>query len=459
MDKLFHFLSRSLTNGSWRRPKMRFTVWILNLVLLSSVAVADESFAPTDAKLKSIAVENVISDQKIQRRLNDILVAVGSYDQVEIKVVSGVVILSGVADDEQHSEWVHHLAARLEGVVAVQNHIVNRPKDALGLTPAREEIEGFNVALMRHLPTIVLALSVFLVSLFLFFMVSFGFRRILSQKITSPLLLSATARMLSVPLVILGLYLALRISGLAGLAFTVLGGTGILGLILGLGLKNSFEDYASSILLSIKKPFRPNDWVLIGDYEGIVQQVTSRSTLIIDFTGNHILMPNSLVYKSIITNKTANPKMRCDFVFGLDYDDPIEKAQAVVMDLLTESSFVLKDPEPWVLVDGLDTSTINLRVYFWLNACEVSTFKVTSYLLLAVKNRLVAKGFHFPDPQREIVFTNRLLVGRESPSGKKQPTNHLTNRAPHPKEVRAEASELNRLARESDFPDQGESVI
>lgn len=187
--------------------------------------------------------------------------------------------------------------------------------------------------------------------------------------------------------------------------------------------------------------------------------MTSRSTLIIDFAGNHVLMPNSLVYKSIITNKTANPKLRCDFVFGLDYGDSIEAAQEAVLGLLAQSPFVLKDPEPWVLVDDLGGSSVNLRVYFWLNARAVSTFKVTSHLKLEIKNLLLAKGFRFPDPQREIIFANQLHLVRQATSQKEQGLKPVASKTPPLEEVRAEAAELNRQARESDFPDQGESII
>jgi len=425
-----------------------------------SVALAEEPPSPADSDPQPIAVEEVISDKKIQRRLADILAAVGSYEEVTITVVSGVAILSGLVEEERQIEWAKDLAGRMDGVVAVQNQITSRPKGILDLAPAREEIEGFSAAFMRRLPTIVLSLTVLAIAMLLFFLASFGFRRTLSKRITSPLLLNATAKVLAVPVFFLGLYLALKISGLAGLAFTVLGGTGLLGLALGLGLKNSVEDYVASILLSIKKPFRPSDWVSIGEYEGIVQKVTSRSTLIIDFAGNHVLMPNSLVYRSTILNRTANAKMRCDFVFGLDFCDSIEAAQEAVLELLAESPFVLKDPEPWVLVDELGGSAINLRVYYWLNVREVSTFKVTSHLQLEVKNRLLAEGFHFPDAQREIVFTNQLPIRRDSTPQKGPGIKAvLGGKAPRLDEVRAEVSELNRQARESDLPDQGENVL
>ena len=424
-----------------------------------SIANAPASEGLSELEPTAIAVQEVIADKKIQKRISEILLAVGSYDQVKVEVISGVVILNGLVDNEDQIKWVNTLASRIEGVVAVQMAIKSRPKKILDLAPAREEIAGFNVALMRQLPTLVLAIAVLIISFLLFFLASFGFRRALSKKISSPLLLSATAKILSVPIFLIGLYLALRISGLAGLAFTVLGGTGLLGLLLGLGLKNSFEDYASSILLSIKKPFRPSDWVRIGEHEGIVQMVTSRSTLIIDFSGNHILMPNSLVYNSIIINRTANPKMRCNFVFGIDYQDSIEEAQSAILNLLSRSPFVLKDPEPWVLVDELSGSAINLRVYFWLNAREFSTSKVIGHLLLEVKNLLLAEGFHFPDNQREIVFTNPLSFKRELKGQTQFRTKAFQSKTPTHDEVRAESPELKKQSQDSDLPDQGENIL
>ena len=445
--------------ATWPMKSLRLSLTISVLVGLVSVSYADESPAPASSEAKQIAVEDVVSDKKIQKRLSDILTAVGSYEEVKVKVQFGVVILSGLVDEEEQIEWAHDLATRMDGVVAVQSQIKTRPKKILDLTPARKEIQGFNVTFMRHLPTIVLAVSVLGLSFFLFFLASLGFRRALSQKILSPLLLNATSRMLSVPVLLLGLYLALKISGLTGLAFTVLGGTGLLGLAVGLGLKNSFEDYAASIFLSIKKPFRPGDWVKIGDFEGIVQKVTSRSTLIIDFSGNHVLMPNSLVYKSIITNRTANPKMRSTFVLGIDYDDSTEAAQVAILDILSKHEFVLKDPEPWVLVDELAASAVNLRTYFWLNVREVSVYKVTSQLLLEVKNVLLEQGFRFPDPDRETILIHKKSLDSEPISPKESKTPVVASRPPGVDEVRAEASELNRQSQESDLPDQGENVL
>lgn len=439
--------------------KIFFAISMLILMGLSPLLCAEETHLEDGAVSSPIAVNDVTSDQKIQQRLGEILAAVGKYEQVKVKVLSGVVILSGPVDENRQIEWAQNLAARLDGVVAVQNQLTTQSKDILDLTPAREEIGRLNAIVMRHLPVIILSLIVLVLSFVFFFFASFGIRRALAQRISNPLLLNALAKALSVPVFLIGLYLALRISGLAGLALTLLGGTGLFGLALGLGLKNGFEDYVASLILSIKKPFRTSDWVRIGEFEGIVQQLTSRSTLIMDFTGNHVLIPNSFVYKSIIINKTANPKMRGEFVFGIDYGDSIEDAQTVVLNLLAQSDLVLKEPEPWVLVDQLGGSEVNLRVYYWVNVREVSIFKVSSHLLREIKILLLSKGFRFPDPQREVVFTNRLQMGRTEQPAAAQLPKHEANNSLTIADARNEAHDLNQLARESDLPDQGKDIL
>lgn len=439
-----------------------YQIWLAPLIsILIAWSLTTHALENQESRLEeSIAVESVVADNKIEQRLSEILAAMGSFRGIKVKVHSGVVLLTGKVDREDQNQWVTTLASRLDGVVAVQSHIGFYPKDIFDLSPAQKEVEDFKIAFVRYLPAMGLAVAVLLISIVVFFLISAGFRKAFSKQIVSPLLLNATARMLSLPILLLGLYLALNIGGLTGLAITVLGGTGVLGLVVGLGLKSSFEDYSASILLSIKKPFRPSDWVRIGSFEGIVQAVTSRSTLLIDFAGNHILMPNNLVYKSIVTNITANPKMRCDFTFGLDYQDSLETAQKVVLSLLASISFVLKDPEPWVLLDELGASAVKMRVYYWLNVREVSSFKMTSFIMLEVKNHLMANGFHFPDPQREIVFTNQLNFSQETPLEKAETdSKFLAMRSPHLNEVRAESAELDRQARESDLPDQGENIL
>jgi small-conductance mechanosensitive channel len=80
------------------------------------------------------------------------------------------------------------------------------------------------------------------------------------------------------------------------------------------------ENYIASILLSLRQPFSPNDHVVIEGYEGLVLRLTSRATLLMSFDGNHIRIPNAMVYKSVIVNYTRNPRRRISFQVGVGTD-------------------------------------------------------------------------------------------------------------------------------------------
>jgi len=108
---------------------------------------------------------------------------------------------------------------------------------------------------------------------------------------------------------------------------TLLGGAGVLGLAISFAVKDSMENYISSIMLSIRQPFRAQEHVVINDYEGVVVRLTSRSTVLMTLDGNHLRIPNATVFKAVILNYTRNPQRRFDFVLGVDAeDDPAQAA-------------------------------------------------------------------------------------------------------------------------------------
>jgi small conductance mechanosensitive channel len=71
---------------------------------------------------------------------------------------------------------------------------------------------------------------------------------------------------------------------------------------------------------------------------------------------------------------------------------------------------VLGNPEPWVLVDGLGSATVQLRVYFWLEGTTHSWLKVRSSVIRLVKRAFQDAGISMPDEAREVVFPDGVPV-------------------------------------------------
>ena len=219
-------------------------------------------------------------------------------------------------------------------------------------------------------------------------------------------------RAFSVPIFLLGLYFVLQAAGLTRLALTILGGTGLAGIIVGFAFRDIAENFLASILLSVRNPFRTGDLIEVAGHTGIVQNLNTRSSVLLTLDGNHVQIPNATVYKSTITNYSSMPSRRAEFTVGIGYDSSTAKAQNIIAEILRAHPAVLDEPEPLVLVDALGDATVNLRIYYWFDSATFAPNKINSALLRLSKNALLEGGIELPDPAREVVFPKGVPLTR-----------------------------------------------
>jgi small conductance mechanosensitive channel len=224
------------------------------------------------------------------------------------------------------------------------------------------------------------------------------------------LLRSALANGMGAIVFLFGVYIVLRVSGLTQLALTVVGGTGLVGLAVGLAFRDITENFLASIFLSMQRPFDTGDLIEVAEVTGYVQQLNVRTTILMTLEGNLVQIPNSKVYKSNIRNFTTNPSRREDFTITIGYQDSINDAQDIASKVLREHAAILKDPEPSVLVDSLGSDYVNLRVYFWINGRDYSWLKVRSSVIRLVKVAFQKNSITMPDEARKLVFPRGVSV-------------------------------------------------
>ncbi len=356
--------------------------------------------APVPAK---VDVEPVAEDYDIADRLERILTATKWFAGPRVSVEEGVVFLDGEANRESSKEWATKLAGSTQDVVAVVNRMTVVEKSVWDFSPAWEQLRVMGRDAVQLLPAIVISLVVMLLTFFATILATRSARRIGTKRFQNALLSEVAARAAAVPVIILGLYLAMRISGLTQIAATVLGGTGLIGIIIGIAFRDIAENFLASILISMQRPFQAGDLVTIADHQGFVQKVTTRGTIIVTLDGNHVQIPNATIYKSIIRNHSANPNGRLDFIIRIGYDDSMERTQEIVLKVLREHPAVLTDPEPLILVEELTPAGVNLHAYFWINGRDFSGLKVRSATLRQIIAKLNEAGITMPD-SREIIF-------------------------------------------------------
>lgn len=335
-----------------------------------------------------------------------------------------------------------------------------------------EQITHFLQTTAQMLPALILGILAIVSCYFLAKPLSYLLLKPLGYVSESRLLHVVTRRFISTLIILFGIYLFLRLAGLTQFAVAVMSGTGLLGLILGFAFRDIAENFISSMLLSVQRPFKIDDVIEVDGRLGVVKKVTARATTLVDFDGNHIQIPNASVYKNVIKNLTANPKMRGHFSIGIGYDNDIRTAQSLAISTISEQTAVLSDPPPQVLVDNLGSATINFTVYFWVNSEQHSVVKVASQLMRELINNFTQHQISMPDDARERVLLNSQGEDIYPPAiAPKTAATETTNTKPHIKkrattqhehgidDVSSDTDDIREQADESRDPEQGNNII
>lgn len=349
-------------------------------------------------------------DEQIRERLQSILEATGWFTGPQVQVRDGVVFLHGRTEREDFRTWAGDVARRIQDVVAVVNQVEVVEPSVWTLEPALAGLRDLWRRLLRAVPLIAFALLVLAVAAGLARLAVAGTHAFLRPRLDKPLLRSVAARGVGLAVLLFGLYVVFHVAGLTSLALTILGGTGVLGLVLGIAFRDITENFLASIFLSLQSPFRAGDLIEIAGTVGFVQRLTTRVTVLMTPDGDHVQIPNATVFKGTIRNYSSNPNRREDFTIGIGYFDSIAEAQEIALGVLAEHPAVLAEPEPWVLVDSLGSATVVLRVYFWLDGTRHNWLTVRSSVIRLVKRAFQSAGISMPDEARELVFPEGVPV-------------------------------------------------
>jgi small-conductance mechanosensitive channel len=332
------------------------------------------------------------NDDQIGRRLERILKASQLFENPAVQVDSGIVFLTGLAKTAEDKALATTFASNTEDVVAVVNRMEVQDRPILDLSPAWQEVNRMMRSAVQSLPLLLLA-SVLLLLTWLVARYSVRLSgRLFRKRMKNKLVQEVAARAIGIPVVIIGLYLVLRIAGLTQMAATVVGGTGLIGLIIGIAFRDIAENFLASILVSTQRPFSMGDLIEVNGSKGFVQGVSTRGTLLMTLEGNHVHIPNSMIYKNVIRNYSANPRQRLDFTVGIQYSGSSSQAQDIIFRLLKGHEAVLNEPEPLVLIDQLAERLVMIRVYFWIDVSKNSGDKVRSSIIRLTKKSLEEVG-------------------------------------------------------------------
>ncbi|MCB9363827.1 MAG: mechanosensitive ion channel family protein [Flavobacteriales bacterium] len=214
------------------------------------------------------------------------------------------------------------------------------------------------------------------------------------------------------------IFIFVKIPFFNSLGNALFAGAGVIAAIIGFASQKAFSNIISGVFILIFKPFRVGDTINFSTYKGVVEEITLRHVVIIDYENRRIVIPNSIISEdTIINSDITDEKIRKHLEFGISYDSNIDKAIEIIQKeaekhpLLLDNRSVeeINNGTPKVLVRVIEHADfkIRLKAYLWSNSNDDS-FVLCCDLLKSVKEEFDKQGIEIPFPYRTIIYKNDL---------------------------------------------------
>jgi small conductance mechanosensitive channel len=449
------------------KPNHKWPAWLVLLILLASIAdfvhaqQLSDLLSGNGSPETASAPDKVIlidhskqNDKKVEKRLLQIFSELDDLKAIKASVSNGVVTLQGEVGSTLAKGKAERLAKQVENVVEVKNNLLISHSLNKRIEKTFHKMMTLGEEAIAGLPLLLLAIVIFILFMLLGRWCSQWhslYRRISANYFIADLL----GKLAYLACIIIGVITALTLLDATALISTVLGAAGILGLAVGFAIKDTVENFITSLLLSLRNPFEVNDYVSIDGHEGSVARLTSRATILISPDGNHIRIPNAAVFKAVIINYTRKPERRFQFDIGIDTNQDLLIAQGLALKTLTIVTGVLADPKPMVLIEELGDSNVLLRLYGWVNQRNCSLGRVRSEAIRYVKQAFDEANIAIPEPiynlrlsQQNHQFTEKRL---EKPASINKPAGEeeIKHQTDEVKDVTVDRIVENQIAKEN----------
>ena len=250
---------------------------------------------------------------------------------------------------------------------------------------------------------IVTALAIFFIGRWIVRLVVKGVRTGLQTAEVDVTLERFVCNLVNMALLVVVIIAAISALGIQTASFIAIFGAA--GLAVGLALQGSLSNFASGVLIVLFRPYKVGDWVEAAGVSGSVQAVQILTTILTTGDNKQVIVPNSQIMDSIITNYSAMDTRRVDMVFGVSYEDDLDKVHKTLRELVDADSRILKDPECKIAVSELADSSVNFVVRPWVNSADY--WGVKFELTEAIKKRFDQEGISFPYPQQDVHLYNQ----------------------------------------------------
>jgi small-conductance mechanosensitive channel len=263
----------------------------------------------------------------------------------------------------------------------------------LDISTAYRSLQAMGVAFLAALPRLIAALVIIGASLFIARLARLGVRRAVRERTAHRNLQLAVGRLAYVLAVALCVLLAATVAFPSFTIGSLIQLLGVSGVVVGFAFKDIFQNFLAGILILVTNPFNIGDQIVVDAFEGTVEEIQTRATLIRTYDQRRIVVPNSDLFTKSVTVNTAFPSRRVRYDLAVKADTDLDKARQIATDVLTRGNIegVEKDPVAAVLLLALSGQSMTLRLLWWSRSEHGEFLMVQDRVLRAIRDAF-AKG-------------------------------------------------------------------
>lgn len=254
---------------------------------------------------------------------------------------------------------------------------------------------GTVVGLVKN---VVIALIIFYIGRVIVGLIVRGLRKLMQKQGVDKTLETFVCNLVRVALLVIVVVAAISALGIETTSFIAIFGAA--GLAVGLALQGSLSNFAAGVLIVLFRPYKVGDYIEGAGISGSVEQVQILTTVLTTPDNKQVIVPNSQIMNSVITNYSHKDKRRIDMVIGVSYGDDLDKVRSALEDLVSADERILQDPPCIIAVSALADSSVNFVVRPWVKTADY--WGVHFALTEAIKKRFDKEGISIPFPQQDV---------------------------------------------------------
>ena len=267
--------------------------------------------------------------------------------------------------------------------------------DAVKLEKLIDKLIDLSIAAGKH---ILLAVVILVVGRLVVNLLNRLVARMLDRRKVDPTIQTFLKSLVNILLMVLLVVSVIGALGINTTSFAALLASA--GVAVGMALSGQLQNLAGGIIVLFFRPYKVGDWIEAQGVQGKVTAIQIFHTILTMVDNKVVYVPNGVMSSGVVVNYNRNDTRRVEWVIGIDYGEDTARAEAVVREVIAADKRILDAPAPYVAVQALDASSVNLVARVWVKTPDY--WDVSYDTNRRIYDAFNKAGINFPFPQQTI---------------------------------------------------------